>query len=170
MMPTKDAGEHFCVSFQDVFDVVVGHKPLSCSTCLKLSWVFDVFVKSLVQLLVVFNSLDMTTRLDRSALHFAVLGGGVFKYPARFYATPPSSRSPRDAHQPDSPARSSTSTRHNRPLTRAVALSQDDNKLSLMHSAAGSAPSTSSASSARASRTRRPSATAAGARPSTSPS
>ena len=96
------------MSFLDVFDVVVGHKPLSCSTCLKLSWVFDVFVKSLVQLLVVFNSLDMTTRLDRSALHFSILGGGVVKHIARF-TTPASSRSPattiRQTPPPDPPCR-----------------------------------------------------------------
>ena len=37
---------------------------------------------------------------------------------------------PRDDHPPDSPARSSSSTRPNRALTRTVALSQDHNKLS----------------------------------------
>ena len=170
MTPTKDQkGEHFCESFQDVFDVVFGNKQLSCSNGLKFSWVFEVLITSLVPLLVDFKAIDSTTRLDRSALHCAVLGGGVVKYLARFDATTASSRSPATTIRPTPPP-TSTSTRPNRALTRAVALSQDNSKPSLHHSAAVSATSTSPASSERASRTCRPSATAGVARPSTSPS
>ena len=38
MMPTKDEkGEYICISFQDDFDIVFGHKPLFSSTRLKFS-------------------------------------------------------------------------------------------------------------------------------------
>ena len=116
MMPTKDEkGEYFCESFHHVCDVVFGHKPSFCSNRLKLSWVFvEVFIKSPVPLFVDFNSLDLTTRLDRSALHNAVLGGGVVKHLARFHATTASSRSPRDDHPPNFPHPTSSLTRPNR--------------------------------------------------------
>ena len=70
MMLTKDEkGTYFCVSFQDVFDVVFGHKPLFCSNRLKLSWViFAGFTKSIVQFYTDFKAFDFTTRLDRSSL------------------------------------------------------------------------------------------------------
>ena len=104
MTPTKDqTTTHFCISFHDVFDVVFGYKPLFCSNRLKLSWVFGVFITSLVPLLVDFKALDLTTRLDRSALHFSVLGGGFVKYLARFYATTASSRSPATTIRPTPP-------------------------------------------------------------------
>ena len=94
MTPTKDQKwEHFCESFQDVFDVVFGNAPLSCSNGLKFSWVFDVFIKSPVLHSIDFKAIDSTTRFDRSALHSAVLGSGVVKYLARFHATTTSSPS-----------------------------------------------------------------------------
>ena len=47
VMPTNDErGTYFCVSFQDIFDVVFCQKPLSCSNRLKLSRVFAVFITS----------------------------------------------------------------------------------------------------------------------------
>ena len=47
MMPTKgEKGTYFCVSFQDVFDVVLGHNPLFCSNRLKFGCLFEVFIKS----------------------------------------------------------------------------------------------------------------------------
>ena len=57
------------LSLQDVFDVVFCHKPLFCSNRLKFIGVFfEVFTKTLVQLLVDFKTLDLTNLLDRSAL------------------------------------------------------------------------------------------------------
>ena len=48
MLKKDEKGDYFCESFQDVFDAVLGHKPLSHSNHVKLSWVFDVFIKSSV--------------------------------------------------------------------------------------------------------------------------
>ena len=115
---------------------------------LKLNRVFfDVFILSPVQYSIAVNSVDLTTRLDRSALHFSVLGGCVVNCLARFSATTASSRSPRrpsallprqillvDETQPRIDA-------HRRPVAGP--------EQALHHYATGSAPSTSSASLAR---------------------
>ena len=104
MTPTKDqTTTHFCISFHDVFDVVFGYKPLFCSNRLKLSWVFVIFIKSPVRNSIDPKALDSTTRLDRSALHSAVLGGGVVKHLDRFDATTASSRSPATTIRPTPP-------------------------------------------------------------------
>ena len=113
IMPTKhEKGEYFCVSFQEVFDVVFCNTPLFCSNRLKFGLVFfDVF-SSLVQFYIDFKAIDSTTRLDRSALHSAVLGGRVVKHLASFSATT-AHRAPPRRPSVQLPARSS-STRSNR--------------------------------------------------------
>ena len=70
------------------------------------------------------STLDSTTRLNRSALHSAVLGGGVVKNRARFDATTPH-RAPSRRPSALLPTRSSSSMRPKRALSRTVALSQD---------------------------------------------
>ena len=101
MMLTKDEkGTYFCVSFQDVFDVVFGHKPLFCSNRLKLSWViFAGFTKSIVQFYTDFKAFDFTTRLDRSSLSrdrpSAAASSSSSQFPSRLSSPPlPGSISP----------------------------------------------------------------------------
>ena len=101
-----------------------------------MSWVFfEAFIKSLMHP-VDFKAVDSTTRLEWSALHFSVLGGGIAKHLARFSPTTASSRSPATTI-PRLPRPTSLSTRPNRTLTRPVAMSQDQNKLSILNYAAG---------------------------------
>ena len=65
MTLTKDENGEFCVSFQDVFDVVFGNKPLSWSNFLKLSWAFfEVFIRSLVLYSIDFKTLRSTNPND----------------------------------------------------------------------------------------------------------
>ena len=74
MMPAKDAkGTYFCISSQDVFDVVFVHKPLLCSNRLKFGMVFfDVFVKSLVQ-----HNIDCKALESTNFLNFCFEGTGI---------------------------------------------------------------------------------------------
>ena len=66
MMPTKDGkGDRFSMSFQDVIDVVFGHKPLSCSNLLKLIRVFiEVFIKSPVLHSINYKAFDLTNHFN----------------------------------------------------------------------------------------------------------
>ena len=66
MISAKDEKRtHFCVSFPEVFVVVIDHKPLFCSNSLKFSWVlFEVFIKSPVQYYIDFKALDLTNFND----------------------------------------------------------------------------------------------------------
>ena len=66
MIPTKDKlVEYICMSFQDIFDVVLCHKPLSCSNPLKFSRVFfEVFIQSPGQFYIDFKALDLANLLS----------------------------------------------------------------------------------------------------------
>ena len=65
MTPTKDGkGDRFSVSFQDVIDVVFGHKPLFSSNHIKFSRVFfEDFILSLGQFHIYFKGLNSTNLL-----------------------------------------------------------------------------------------------------------
>ena len=62
--------------------------------------VFEAFNNSLVQVYIDSKAFGSTNLHDRSALHCAVLGGRVVKYLTRFYTTPASSRSPATTNLP----------------------------------------------------------------------
>ena len=113
------------LSIQDVFDLVFCHKPLSCSNHIRLSMVFEAFINSLVQVYIDSKAFGSTNLHDRSALHCAVLGGGVVKYLACFHATTASSRSPATTIRPTPFPRSSSLRAPLHALTRTVALSQE---------------------------------------------
>ena len=94
MTPTKDEkGSYFCVSFQDVFEVVFGHKQLICSNRINFNMVFfDVFIKSLVLFYIDFKALDSTNFHD---FCFSELGQAVgrrffelFTMPSTFIFSP----------------------------------------------------------------------------------
>ena len=87
--------------------------------------VFEAFINSLVQVYIDSKAFGSTNLHDRSALHCAVLGGGVVKYLACFHATTASSRSPATTIRPTPFPRSSSLRAPLHALTRTVALSQE---------------------------------------------
>ena len=87
--------------------------------------VFEAFINSLVQVYIDSKAFGSTNLHDRSALHCAVLGGGVVKYLACFHATTASSRSPATTIRTTPFPRSSSLREPLHALTRTVALSQE---------------------------------------------